>query len=106
MNGEFERIAHGVKLLEDTTAMTAEREALRMGVENLAALFQSEAKDFQFVVENESGETKYKVDMQSMRLFGLCNDHAEDECVHRGISELKSKRRKTEDGVTKGMLHF
>ena len=31
MNGEFEKICHGGKVLRDTTAMTAEREALRMG---------------------------------------------------------------------------
>ena len=30
--------------------MTAEREALRMGVEHLMTLFPVEAKDFQFVV--------------------------------------------------------
>ena len=34
-------------------AMTAEREALRMGVENLKTLFPAEAKDFQFVLEND-----------------------------------------------------
>ena len=79
--GEFERISHGSKALRDTTAMTAEREALRMGVEHLMTLFPVEAKDFQFVVENESRETKYKVDTQSLRLIGLRNDHAED--VHR-----------------------
>ena len=49
-----------------------------MGVEHLMTLFLVEAKDFQFVVESESRETKYKVDTQSMRLFGLRNDHAED----------------------------
>ena len=81
MSGEFERILHGGKVLKDTTAMTAEREALRMGVEHLMTLFPAEAKHFQFVVENECRETKYKVDSQSMRLFGLRNDHAED--VHR-----------------------
>ena len=86
---------HGGKLLKDTTAMTAEREALRLGVENLMTLFPAETKDFQFVVENESRETEYKVDIQSMRLLCLRNDHVKDVCVHRGISELKSKRRKT-----------
>ena len=29
MNSEFERISHGDKVLKDTTAMNAEREALR-----------------------------------------------------------------------------
>ena len=37
-----------------------------------------ETEDFQFVVENESRNTKYEVDTQSMGLFGLRNDHVED----------------------------
>ena len=41
-------------MLKDTTAMNAEREALRSGVEHLISLFPVEANDFQFVVENES----------------------------------------------------
>ena len=45
MNGEFERISHGGKVLKDTTAMTAEREALRMGVEHLMTLFPVATKD-------------------------------------------------------------
>ena len=85
MNGEFERISHGGKVLKDTTAMTAEREALRMGVEHLMTLFPVTTKDFKFVVEIECRETKYKVDTQSMRLFGLRNDYAED--VHRADAD-------------------
>ena len=92
MKGEFERISHGGKVLKDTTAMTAEREALRMGVEHLMTLFPVETKDFQFVVENESRETKYKVDTQSMRLFGLRNDHAED--VHRADANRLDRKNK------------
>ena len=49
----------------NTTAMTAEREALRMGVENLAVLFPVDEKECTFVVENECSETKYIVDTQS-----------------------------------------
>ena len=94
LKGEFERIAHGGKLLRNTTAMEAEREALRLGVENLTILFPAEAKDFRFVVENESREKEYKVDIQSIRLLGPCTDQLKDVCVHCGISELKSKRRK------------
>ena len=86
-NGEFERISHGGKVLMNTTAMTAEREALRMGVEYLATLFPVDVKECTFVVENECTETKYIVDTQSMRIFGLCNDHAmcsdRAEDVHR-----------------------
>ena len=46
MNGEFERISHGGKVLKDRTAMTAEREALRMGVEHLMTLFPVETRFF------------------------------------------------------------
>ena len=93
MNGEFERISHGGKVLKDTTAMTVEREALRMGVEHLMTLFPVETKDFQFVVENENRNSKYKVDTQSMRLFGLRNVHAEE--VHRAdANRLEEKKKK------------
>ena len=92
MNGEFERISHSGKVLKDTTAMNAEREALRLGVEHLMTLFPVEAKDFHFVVENESRETKYKVDTQSMRLFGLRNDCAED--VHRADANRLGEKKK------------
>ena len=91
MKGEFERISHGGKVLKDTTAMNVEREALRLGVEYLMSLFLVEAKDFQFVVENESRETKCKVDTLSMRLFGLRNDCAED--VHRADANRFWKKR-------------
>ena len=90
MKGDYERISHGGKVLKDTTAMNAEREALRLGVEHLMTLFPVEAKGFQFVVENESRKTKYKVDTQSMRLFGLRNDHTED--VHRADSNRLEKK--------------
>ena len=91
MKGEFERISHGGKVLKDTTAVNAEREALRLGVEYLMSLFPVEAMDFQFAVENESRETKYKVETQSMRLFGLRNDCAED--VHRADANRLDKKK-------------
>ena len=90
MNGEFERISPSGKVLKDATAMTAEREALRMGVEHLMTLFPMEAKDFQFVVENEGRETKYILNAQSLRLFGLRNDNAED--VHRADANRLEKK--------------
>ena len=89
MKGEFERISHGGKGLKDTTGIYAEREALRSGVEHLMSVFPVEAKDFKFVVENESRETKYKVDTQSMRLFGFRNDCPED--VHRADANRLGK---------------
>ena len=74
--------------------MAAEREALKMGVENLAALCPLKTQEIQFAVENEKGNTKYKIDMHTMRLLGLCNDHVVN--VRSDIVELESKRRKTE----------
>ena len=44
-------------------------------------LFPVETKVFEFVVENEGRQTKYILNAQSLRLFGLRNDNAED--VHR-----------------------
>ena len=85
-------------MLKNTTAMEAEREPLRLGVENLTIIFPAEAKEFQFV-ENESREKENKVDIQSMRLLDPCTDQLKDVCVHCGISELKSKRRKTDAHV-------
>ena len=64
------------------------------------SLFLVEAKDFKFVEENESRETKYKVDTQSMRLFGLRNDCAED--VHRAdanrLEKISKGRNKMHEG--------
>ena len=80
--------------------MAAEREALKMGVENPAALFPLKTQEIQFAVENEKGNTKYKIDTQTMRLLGLCNDHVVNVCVHSDIVELESKRRKNRgDGL-------
>ena len=50
MNGEFEKVSYSGKVLRDTSAMTIVREALRMGVEQLTALFPVEASYFDFVI--------------------------------------------------------
>ena len=95
MKGNFERISHGGRVLKNTTAMNAEREALRSSVEHLMSLFPVEAKDFQFVVENESKEAKYKVDTQSMRLFGLRNDIVRRTCIVQMRTVLGKKETST-----------
>ena len=46
MNGEFQRISHGGKVLKDKTAMTAERKAFRMGVEHFDDFVSSGNKIF------------------------------------------------------------
>ena len=51
--------------------MTAEREALRMGIEHLTVLFPTEVSSFDFKVENSGRTVQYKFNAQSLRLFGL-----------------------------------
>ena len=50
--------------------MTTEREALRVGIERLTVLFPTEVSLFDFEIENSDGTTQYKLDAQSLRLFG------------------------------------
>ena len=81
-------------MLRDTSAMTAERDVLRMGDKQLTTLFPVETSDLEFVIENEGRQIKYKLNAQSVRLFGLRNnDDGED--VHRaGANRLKKKKQK------------
>ena len=67
---------------------------MRKGVEQLTALFPVEASYFDFVIENDGRTTKYKLNAQSLRLFGLRNnDDAKD--VHRaGANRLKKWQKK------------
>ena len=93
VNGEFEKISYGGKVLRGTSAMTAESEALRMGVEQLTALFPVEASYFDFVIENDGRTTQYKLNAQSLRLFVLRNnDDAKD--VHLARANRLKKMRK------------
>ena len=54
--GSFEKVSCGGRVLRNASAMTAEREALRMGTEYLTVLFPTEVSSFDFQVEN-SGRT-------------------------------------------------
>ena len=49
--GSFERVSHGGRVLRNSSAMMAEREALRMGIERLVGLFSTEVSLFGFEVE-------------------------------------------------------
>ena len=46
--GSFEKISCGGRVLRNISAMTAEREALRMGIERLTVLFPTKAGFFDF----------------------------------------------------------
>ena len=69
--GTFERISFGGRVLRNASAMTAEREALRMGMEHLTVLFPTEVSSFDCKVENSGRTVQYKLNAQSLRLFGL-----------------------------------
>ena len=49
--GSFEKVSYGGRVLRNASAMTAEREALRMGIEYLTVLFPTEVSSFDFQVE-------------------------------------------------------
>ena len=46
--GPFEKVSHGGRVLRDNSAMVAEREALRMGIECLAVLMPTKVSLFDF----------------------------------------------------------
>ena len=54
--GIFEKVSYGGRVLRNASAMIAEREALRKGIEHLTVLFPTAVSSFDFQVEN-SGRT-------------------------------------------------
>ena len=50
--GSLKKISYGGRVLRNASAMTAEREALRMGIGHLTVLFPTEVSSFDFEVEN------------------------------------------------------
>ena len=52
----FEKVSYGGRVLRNASAMTAEREALRMGIEHLTVLFPTEVGSFDFGVETHVGQ--------------------------------------------------
>ena len=72
--------------------MIAEREALRKGIEHLTVLFPTVVSSFDFQVENSGGTVQYKLNAQSLRLFGL---HSDVNDAHRaGANRLQNKTNK------------
>ena len=72
--GTFEKVSYGGRVLRNASAMIAEREALRVGIEHLTDLFPTEVRSFDFQVECTDGTVQYKLNAQSLRLFGLRRD--------------------------------
>ena len=77
-------------MLRNASAMIAEREALRMGSEHLTVLFPTEVGLFDFPVECTDRTVQYKLNAQSLRLFGL---HRDVNDAHRaGANRLQNKQ--------------
>ena len=69
--------------------MIAEREALRKGIEHLTVLFPTVVSSFDFQVENSGRTVQYKLNAQSLRLFGL---HSDVNDAHRaGANRVQNK---------------
>ena len=69
--------------------MIAEREALRMGIEHLTVLFQTEVSSFDFQVECTDRTVQSKLNAQSLRLLGLHRDV--NDAHHAGAKRLQNK---------------
>ena len=61
-------------VLRNASAMIAEHESLRRGIEHLTVLFPTEVSSFDFQVECTDRTVQYKLNAQSLRLFGLHRD--------------------------------
>ena len=86
--GTFEKVSYGGRVLRNASAMIAEREALRMGIEHLTVLFPTEVSSFDFQVECTDRTVQYKLNAQSLRLFGL---HRDVNDAHRaGANRLQN----------------
>ena len=87
--GTFENVSYGGHVLRNASAMIAEREALSMGIEHLTVLFPTEVSSFDFQVECTDRTVQYKLNAQSLRLFGLHRDVNE---AHRaGANRLQKQ---------------
>ena len=85
----FEKVSCGGRVLRNASAMIAEREALRMGIDHLTVLFPTEVSSSDFQVECTDRTVQYKLNAQSLRLFGL---HRDVNDAHRtGADRLQTK---------------
>ncbi len=50
--GSIQKVSYGRRVLKSASAITAEREALKLGIEHLTMLFPTEVTSFDFQVEN------------------------------------------------------
>ena len=68
--GSFEKLSSG-GVLRNASAMTAEREALRMSIEHLTVLFPTEVSSFDFQVENSGRTVQHKLNVESLCVYSV-----------------------------------
>ena len=87
----FQKVSCGGRVLRNASAMIAECEALRMGIEHLTVLFPTVVSSFDFQVECTDRTVQSKLNAQSLRLFGL---HRNVNDAHRaGANRLQNKQQ-------------
>ena len=90
--GTFEKVSSGGCVLRNASAMLAEREALRKSIEHLTVLFPTVVSSFDFQVECTGRTVQYKLNAQSLRLFGV---HSDVNDVHRAsANRLQNKQNR------------
>ena len=102
--GTFEKVSYGGRVLMNVSAMIAEREALKLGIEHLTVLFPTEVSSFDFQVECTDRTVQYKLNAQSLRLFGL---HRDVNDAHRaGANRLQNKNNKSSSSIRPHFIVF
>ena len=104
--GIFEKVSYGGCVLRNASAMIAERESLRKGIEHLTVLFPTEVSSFDFQVESTDRTVQYKLNAQSLRLFGLHRDV--NDARRAGANRLQNKTESSSvhfEGATKLWVH-
>ena len=69
--GTFEKVSYCGRVLRNASAMIAEREALRKGIEHLTVLFPTVVSSFDFQVENSGRTVQYNL-MRSLCVSSVC----------------------------------
>ena len=89
----FEKVSYGGRVLMNASAIITEREAVRMDIEHLTVFFPTEVSSFDFQVEYTDRTVQYKLNAQSLRLFGL---HRDVNDAHRtGANRFQNKNNKS-----------
>ena len=69
--GSFEKVSCGGRVLRNASATTAEREALRMGIEHLRVLFPTEVSSFDFKLKTQVGQYSTNL-MRNLCVSSVC----------------------------------